>query len=187
MRIGLGQLNTRVGAIDANTKKVLDCAARARDELHCDLVLFPELTLSGYPPEDLLLHRGLRNRVEEAFTQVREGVRGIAVYLGYPEYEGDAIYNGARDNASGVAMVLGIAKSFKALPTPPRRSILMLLVAGEEQGLLGSQYYGEHPTFAPGRIAARNSAFTRCLVSALAATLMVTMSESRATSSGLWA
>jgi Zn-dependent M28 family amino/carboxypeptidase len=74
--------------------------------------------------------------------------------IGKADDTGDTIYNGARDNASGVAMVLGIAKSFKALPTPPRRSILMLLVAGEEQGLLGSQYYGEHPTFAPGRIAA---------------------------------
>jgi Zn-dependent M28 family amino/carboxypeptidase len=77
--------------------------------------------------------------------------------VGEPNPNGDPadkVYNGARDNASGVAMVLGIAKSFKALPTPPRRSILMLLVAGEEQGLLGSQYYGEHPTFAPGLIAA---------------------------------
>jgi Zn-dependent M28 family amino/carboxypeptidase len=74
--------------------------------------------------------------------------------VGKADDTGDTIYNGARDNASGVAMVLGIAKSFKALPTPPRRSILMLLVAGEEQGLLGSQYYGEHPTFAPGLVAA---------------------------------
>ena len=95
MRIALAQLNTRVGAIDANTKKVLDCAARARDELHCDLVLFPELTLCGYPPEDLLLHRGLRSRVEAAFKQVQEGARGIALYLGYPEYDGDAVYNSA--------------------------------------------------------------------------------------------
>ena len=95
MKIALAQLNTRVGAIDANTKKVLDCAARARDELGCELVLFPELTLCGYPPEDLLLHRGLRSRVEAAFAKVRDGVRGIAVYVGYPEYVGDAIYNSA--------------------------------------------------------------------------------------------
>jgi NAD+ synthase (glutamine-hydrolysing) len=102
LRIALAQLNTRVGAIDANTKKVLDCAARARDELRCDLVLFPELTLCGYPPEDLLLHRGLRSRVEAAFAKVRDGVRGIAAYVGYPEYDGDVIYNSAamvRDGA----------------------------------------------------------------------------------------
>ncbi len=95
MKLGLAQLNTRVGAIDANANKVLDYATRARDEHGCDLVLFPELTLCGYPPEDLLLHRGLRARVEAAFAKVRDSVRGIAVYLGYPEYVGDAIYNSA--------------------------------------------------------------------------------------------
>ncbi len=94
MKLGLAQINTRVGAIDANTRKVLDYAERAR-ALSCDLVLFPELTLCGYPPEDLLLHRGLRSRVEAAFEKVRESVRGIAAYVGYPEYQGDAIYNSA--------------------------------------------------------------------------------------------
>ena len=52
MKIGLAQINTRVGAIDANTRKILDYSAHAR-ELGCELVLFPELTLCGYPPEDL--------------------------------------------------------------------------------------------------------------------------------------
>jgi NAD+ synthase (glutamine-hydrolysing) len=94
MRIGLAQLNTRVGAIDANTAKVLDYAARARDR-GCDLVVFPELTLCGYPPEDLLLHRGLRSRVEAAFDKVLNGVSGVALLLGYPEYDGNAIYNSA--------------------------------------------------------------------------------------------
>ncbi len=95
MRIALAQINTRVGAIDANTQSVLDAAVEARDELGCELVLFPELTLSGYPPEDLLFHRGLRDRVEAAFARVRDEVTGIATCLGYPEYEGDAIYNSA--------------------------------------------------------------------------------------------
>ncbi|HEX7080750.1 MAG TPA: NAD+ synthase [Gammaproteobacteria bacterium] len=93
MKIALAQLNTRVGGIDENTRKVLDAASRARDALGCRLVMFPELTLSGYPPEDLLLHRGLRNRVEAAFEKVRTGVSGIAMYLGYPEYQGEFIYN----------------------------------------------------------------------------------------------
>jgi Zn-dependent M28 family amino/carboxypeptidase len=74
--------------------------------------------------------------------------------VGSPDASGDRIYNGARDNASGVGMVLGIAAAMKALPQPPRRSVLALLVAGEEQGLIGSKYYAEHPTFPPGRIAA---------------------------------
>ena len=94
MKIGLAQINTRVGAIDANAHKVLDYSARARQR-GCDIVLFPELTLCGYPPEDLLLHRGLRSRVEAALALVRDQVRGIAVYVGYPEYEGELVYNSA--------------------------------------------------------------------------------------------
>ncbi len=94
MKVGLAQINTRVGAIDANADKVLEYAARARDS-GCELALFPELTLCGYPPEDLLLHRGLRDRVTAAFETVRAGVRGITVCIGYPEYDGALIYNSA--------------------------------------------------------------------------------------------
>jgi Zn-dependent M28 family amino/carboxypeptidase len=66
----------------------------------------------------------------------------------------DRIYNGALDNASGVGIVLSIGKAFTALPQRPRRSIMLLFVAAEEQGLLGSGYYAAHPTVPPGRIAA---------------------------------
>jgi Zn-dependent M28 family amino/carboxypeptidase len=59
---------------------------------------------------------------------------------------GDEIYNGAHDNASGVAIVLEVAQAFAALPTPPRRSILFLFVTAEERGLLGSDYFARHPT-----------------------------------------
>jgi Zn-dependent M28 family amino/carboxypeptidase len=65
--------------------------------------------------------------------------------IGKPDASGDKIYNGAVDNASGCAQLLAIAKAFRALPTPPRRSILILFVAGEEQGLLGSSYFATHP------------------------------------------
>ncbi len=68
--------------------------------------------------------------------------------------DGDAIYNGARDNASGCATIMGVAKAFAALPEAPRRSILFLLVGAEEQGLLGSKWYAENPTVHPGKIAA---------------------------------
>jgi Zn-dependent M28 family amino/carboxypeptidase len=74
--------------------------------------------------------------------------------IGRPDDRGDTIYNGALDNATGMAQVLAVAKAFKALPVPPRRSVLVLFVAAEEQGLLGSQYYAAHPTFPPGKIAA---------------------------------
>ncbi|MCP3103190.1 M28 family peptidase [Myxococcus sp. K15C18031901] len=66
----------------------------------------------------------------------------------------DLVYNGALDNAAGVSAMLAVAKSFRALPQPPRRSILFAAVAAEEQGLLGSQYLAEHPPVPAGRIAA---------------------------------
>ena len=74
--------------------------------------------------------------------------------IGTPNEDGDAIYNGAMDNATGVAQVLAIARAIKALPVAPRRSVLVALVGAEEQGLLGSEYYAANPTFTPGKIAA---------------------------------
>ena len=74
--------------------------------------------------------------------------------IGTPNEDGDVIYNGAMDNATGVAQVMAIARAIKALPEAPRRSILINLVGAEEQGLLGSEYYAANPTFAPGKIAA---------------------------------
>jgi Zn-dependent M28 family amino/carboxypeptidase len=74
--------------------------------------------------------------------------------IGEPDKTGDRIYNGAEDNAAGCAIVLSIARAMAALPERPRRSVLMLFVGGEEQGLLGSKYYSLHPTFAAGKIAA---------------------------------
>jgi Zn-dependent M28 family amino/carboxypeptidase len=68
-------------------------------------------------------------------------------HLGIGEPEGDdRIYNGAMDNASGVAAILEIARGFAALPTPPPRSILFLAVTAEEKGLVGSDYFASHPT-----------------------------------------
>ncbi len=74
--------------------------------------------------------------------------------IGEPDKSGDRIYHGAVDNASGCAQVLAIARAFASLPQRPRRSILALFVAGEERGLLGSAYYAQHPSVAPGLIAA---------------------------------
>lgn len=59
---------------------------------------------------------------------------------------GDNIYNGAGDNASGTAALIEIARAFTRLPQPPRRSLLFIAVTGEEEGLLGSDYYAHNPT-----------------------------------------
>jgi Zn-dependent M28 family amino/carboxypeptidase len=67
--------------------------------------------------------------------------------VGKPDAKGDSIYNGALDNASGTAAILEIAKAFKAMKTPPERTIVFLSVTAEEQGLLGSEYYGQNPVY----------------------------------------
>jgi Zn-dependent M28 family amino/carboxypeptidase len=64
-----------------------------------------------------------------------------------PAIKGDSIYNGAVDNASGVAAILAVAKKFMQAKDKPKRSIVFLAVTAEEQGLLGSEYYGTHPIY----------------------------------------
>jgi len=73
--------------------------------------------------------------------------------VGTPQ-DGDAIYNGARDNAVGTAGVVELARAFTRLETAPRRSIVFAAVTAEEQGLLGSRYYTEHPTVPMAKTAA---------------------------------
>jgi NAD+ synthase (glutamine-hydrolysing) len=101
VKVALAQIDLAVGAVRGNTEKILEIAVRARDDLQADLVVFPELSISGYPPEDLLFHAGLRKRTEQALEEIRTSVRGIAVLVGYPEYAQDRIYNACAVFADG--------------------------------------------------------------------------------------
>ncbi len=76
------------------------------------------------------------------------------VGVGSPNAKGDTIYNGAMDNAVGIASLIEEAKRFKAAGKPPRRSILFLAVTAEEKGLVGSDYFANHPTIDKARIVA---------------------------------
>lgn len=67
--------------------------------------------------------------------------------IGKPDATGDSIYNGALDNASGTAGLLELARAFKSMKTKPERTIVIMSVTSEEQGLLGSQYYAENPVY----------------------------------------
>src|SRR5262249_35083325 len=62
-----------------------------------------------------------------------------------PDQPGDNIYNGAVDNATGIAGMIAIANAFHSLGIKPRRSVLFIATTAEEQGLLGSEYYARHP------------------------------------------
>lgn len=95
LRIALAQLNLLVGDVHGNATRVIDTARRARADLNADLVLFPELSLSGYPPEDLLFHRGFRRQIEDGLAKVRDEVRDVSVMVGFPEYVGSLIFNSA--------------------------------------------------------------------------------------------
>ncbi|MAI30184.1 MAG: peptidase M28 [Rhodopirellula sp.] len=70
------------------------------------------------------------------------------------DLRGDNIYNGAVDNATGVASLLTMAKAYSEMEPPPKRSILFAAVGAEEQGLLGSRFFAENPTLKPGKMAA---------------------------------
>ena len=93
--IAIAQLNFLVGDVRGNANKVIDAAVRARDELQADAILFPELTLTGYPPEDLLLRPGLHRAVNVALETIRTQVKGIDVIVGFPEQTGNDLFNAA--------------------------------------------------------------------------------------------
>lgn len=94
-RVVMAQLNLLVGDVAGNVRQVLAAANRSRDELHAALVVFPELTLTGYPPEDLLFHSTLRREVEAGVARLTREIRGVDTLVGYPEYANGHIYNAA--------------------------------------------------------------------------------------------
>ncbi|NNF15601.1 MAG: NAD+ synthase [Gammaproteobacteria bacterium] len=96
LRMALVQMDSLVGDITGNTERIIRTIAAARDEHGADLVVFPELCITGYPPEDLLLHNGFRARVEDSVTSICAASEGIGVVVGYPYYaSADTIYNAA--------------------------------------------------------------------------------------------
>ncbi len=95
MRIVLAQGNFHVGDIDANVQRILDMSEEASARLGASLVVFPELALTGYPPEDLLLRPSLNSRIQDALTTLANKLV-VPVVVGYP-----AIRNGRRYNVAG--------------------------------------------------------------------------------------
>src|SRR5256886_15756876 len=91
MRLALAQINTTVGDLEGNRDRILrgiDEAKRAG----ADLVLFPELAVTGYPPEDLLLRPGFIRAAEESLRELSRGARGITALVGFPHFDRD-LYN----------------------------------------------------------------------------------------------
>ena len=95
LRIALAQFDFPVGAVEANAGRIAGMIAEARDEYGADIVLFPELAISGYPPEDLLMRPSFLARCQQALEQVAAGVHGITAVVGWPESAGSVLYNAA--------------------------------------------------------------------------------------------
>ena len=102
LRIAMAQFDFPVGDVAGNAARIAEMIAFARDEYAADIVLFPELALSGYPPEDLLLRPAFLRECEAALDGIARDARGIVAVVGWPQAAGSVVYNAAsvlRDGA----------------------------------------------------------------------------------------
>ncbi len=102
LRLAAAQLNLWVGDIDGNVGKIIAAGRRARDELKADLIVCPELSILGYPPDDLLLRSALPQAIEDGVARLLREVQGISLIVGLPEFTPQGLYNAAwviRDGA----------------------------------------------------------------------------------------
>jgi len=95
IRIAMAQFDFPVGDVAGNTERIIEMIGQARDEYGAGLVMFPELAVSGYPPEDLLLRPGFLYECEQAMTRIAAACRGIAAVVGWPQAAGAVVYNAA--------------------------------------------------------------------------------------------
>jgi len=93
LNVVLAQVNLCVGDISANTQKIIENCKRAESELAADVVVFPELAITGYPPEDLLLRPNIYEQVENSLFEIARNTGRLYVILGYPEIDDGKIYN----------------------------------------------------------------------------------------------
>ncbi|AXA68618.1 NAD+ synthase [Pseudomonas oryzihabitans] len=93
LNVVMAQVNLKVGDIHGNVDRIIAAAQEARDDLHGDLIVFPELSLCGYPPEDLLLRSSMQRRIEQGLQRIRQEIAGIHVLVGFPWLEEGRRYN----------------------------------------------------------------------------------------------
>ena len=99
MRLALAQINTTVGDLDGNRERILQAIAEAR-RAEADLVLLPELAVTSYPPEDLLLRPGFIRAAEESLREIARETHGLVALVGFPHFERD-LYNACAVCADG--------------------------------------------------------------------------------------
>jgi NAD+ synthetase len=102
LRVALAQFDFPVGAVARNAERIISLIHEARDRYCADLVVFPELAVSGYPPEDLLLRPSFLAACEAAINEIAAATSGIVAVVGWPQSAGSVVYNAAsvlRDGA----------------------------------------------------------------------------------------
>ena len=93
LTIVMAQLNLLVGDIEGNTQRIIESAKTAISEHNADLIAFPELALTAYPPEDLLLRPSLSLRIEKALESIIQCELPIYMVIGFPQHVGDQLFN----------------------------------------------------------------------------------------------
>jgi NAD+ synthase (glutamine-hydrolysing) len=101
LRVVMAQLNLRVGDVHGNVERIIEAACSARDQWQADVIVFSELALCGYPPEDLLLRSSMQRRIEQGLQRLQDEVRGIYLVVGYPWLEDELHYNACAVIADG--------------------------------------------------------------------------------------
>ncbi|VAX13108.1 NAD synthetase / Glutamine amidotransferase chain of NAD synthetase [hydrothermal vent metagenome] len=104
--IAVAQLNLLVGDIEANATAIIEAALYARDELGAQAVVFPELALCGYPPEDLLLRPGMYERIDAAMLRLQAEIMGIHAIVGFAQKTAAGVYNAAAVICDGEILAL---------------------------------------------------------------------------------
>ncbi|MCH8479209.1 MAG: NAD+ synthase [Wenzhouxiangella sp.] len=168
LKIALAQDDFLVGHITGNRDRIIALIERARDQHRADLLVLPELALTGYPPEDLVLRPGFMRRTEQALAEIAAQVRGIDVILGHPRAENEQRYNSVSWLRDG--KVLGVYDKWD-LPNyavfderryfVPGDQPLVIEVAGVRVGVLICE-----DTWTAGAAAAARAAGAQIIVSA---------------------
>ena len=145
LRIAMAQFDFPVGDVAGNRERIARMIAEARDEYAADIVLFPELALCGYPPEDLLYRPSFLRDCEAALNEIAADVRGIVAVVGWPQAAGSVVYNAASVLRDG-----GIDRTYRKRELPnyavfderryfdvdPDRDDCVFEVKGTQVGLL---------------------------------------------------
>lgn len=113
VKIALAQINPLVGDINANAAKIVEYSLKAKLQQQADVIVFPELCICGYPPEDLLLRRDFLQQATAAVKDIASQISDIVVVIGYPEFQNEQLYNSAAVLSDG-ELVLNYRK--KNLP-----------------------------------------------------------------------